>query len=85
MLYIPTKCCEIILNGIKVIERTRFVCDSFPFGFEGGIWELCISVLDYCLSFSFPLSMGRLQSKNEVILKWTLHMQYSYFQANIDR
>ena len=26
MLYIPTKNCEIISNGIKVIERTRFLC-----------------------------------------------------------
>ena len=25
MLYISTKFCEIILNGIKVIERTRFL------------------------------------------------------------
>ena len=25
MLYISTKFCEIILNGIKVVERTRFL------------------------------------------------------------
>ena len=25
MLYISTKFCEIILNGIKVIERTQFL------------------------------------------------------------
>ena len=25
MLYISTKCCEIISNGIKVIERTQFL------------------------------------------------------------
>ena len=29
MLYISTKFCEIILNGIKVIERTRFLYGKF--------------------------------------------------------
>ena len=29
------------------------LCASFPFGFEGGMWELIILVLDHCLSFFF--------------------------------
>ena len=29
MLYISTKFCEIISNGIKVIERTRFYTENF--------------------------------------------------------
>ena len=32
MLYISTKFCEIILNGIKVIERTRFPYRKFKSG-----------------------------------------------------
>ena len=26
------------------------VCASFPFGFEGGIWDLIVLILDHCLS-----------------------------------
>ena len=32
MLYISTKFCEIISNGIKVIERTRFLYRKFQRG-----------------------------------------------------
>ena len=32
MLYISIKFCEIILNGIKVIERTRFLLCKFQRG-----------------------------------------------------
>ena len=32
MLYISTKSCEIISNGIKVIERTRFLYRKFQRG-----------------------------------------------------
>ena len=30
---------------------TEFAC--FPFGFEGRIWDLIVSVPDHCLSFYF--------------------------------
>ena len=30
-----------------------YVFSSFPFGFEGGIWELIVSVPDQCLYFYF--------------------------------
>ena len=26
------------------------VCPSFPFGFEGGTWDLIVLIPDYCLS-----------------------------------
>ena len=32
MVYISTKFHEIILNGMKVIERTRFSCEKFQRG-----------------------------------------------------
>ena len=31
-----------------------YVFSSFPFGFEGMIWDLIVSVPDHCLSFYFP-------------------------------
>ena len=29
------------------------MCASYPFGFEGGMWDLIILVADHCLSFYF--------------------------------
>ena len=48
MLYISTKFCEIISNGIKVIERTRFLYGKFQRGIipqknVGGV-----TVVDLC-------------------------------------
>ena len=31
-----------------------YVFSYFPFGFEGRIWDLIVSVPDHCLSFYFP-------------------------------
>ena len=33
-----------------------YVFSYFPFGFEGRIWDLIVSVPDHCLSFYFVLS-----------------------------
>ena len=30
----------------------------FPFGFEGRIWDLIVSVPDHCLSFSFSHALA---------------------------
>ena len=32
-----------------------YVFSYFPFGFEGGIWDLIVSVSDHCLSFYFAI------------------------------
>ena len=31
-----------------------YVLSYFPFGFEGRMWDLIVSVPDHCLSFYFP-------------------------------
>ena len=31
-----------------------YVFSYFPFGFEGRVWDLIVSVPDHCLSFYFP-------------------------------
>ena len=31
-----------------------YVFSYFPFGFEGRMWDLIVSVPDHCLSFYFP-------------------------------
>ena len=33
-----------------------YVFSYFPFGFEGRIWDLIVSVPDHCLSFYFEIS-----------------------------
>ena len=33
--------------------RSVYVFSYFPFGFEGRMWDLIVSVPDHCLSFYF--------------------------------
>ena len=35
-----------------------YVFSYFPFGFEGRIWDLIVSVPDHCLSFYFSIGTG---------------------------
>ena len=32
-----------------------YVCASFPFGFEVGMWDLIVLVTDHCISFYFSI------------------------------
>ena len=34
-----------------------YVFSYFPFGFEGRMWDLIVSVPDHCLSFYFPFAV----------------------------
>ena len=38
-----------------------YVFSYFPFGFEGRIWDLIVSVPDHCLSFCFSVSVDFLR------------------------
>ena len=35
-----------------------YVFSYFPFGFEGMMWDLIVSVPDHCLSFYFLFNVG---------------------------
>ena len=37
-----------------------YVFSYFPFGFEGRMWDLIVSVPDHCLSFYFSILRGSL-------------------------
>ena len=39
----------------SLVNVYQFVLVSFPFGFEGGMWDLIELVPDHCLSFYFTL------------------------------
>ena len=38
-----------------------YVCHSFPFGIEGGMWDVIVLIPDHCLS----ISMGNYGTKFE--------------------
>ena len=47
-----------------------YVFSYFPFGFEGRIWDLIVSVPDHCLSFYFPyLIIPTMMFIHQIILK----------------
>ena len=41
-----------------------YVFSYFPFGFEGRMWDLIVSVPDHCLSFYFVVIMLKHMSLN---------------------
>ena len=64
MLYISTKFCEIISNGIKVIERTRFLCRKLQRGIKCRWKDRCLIsacrlvMLYICAKFHEIISNG---------------------------
>ena len=57
MLYISTKFCEIISNGIKVIERTQFLYQKFQRGIipQKNVGE--VTVVNLCMSSDHALHL----------------------------
>ena len=39
--------------------RSVYVLSYFPFGFEGRMWDLIVSVTDHCLSFYFTITIDQ--------------------------
>ena len=48
------KSCSFSIPRVSLVNcyKLMYFC-SFPFGFEGRIWDLIVSVADHCLSFYF--------------------------------
>ena len=55
MLYISTKFCEIISNGIKVIERTRFLYRKISKGNNSAKNVGGVTVVNLCTSSDHAL------------------------------
>ena len=49
-----------------------FMCASFPFGFEGGMWGLIVLVPDHCLSlyFSSISSWNEISPELEILIRF---------------
>ena len=61
---VPARFDIVVVVVVVVVYRDTFfrklssiyVFSYFPFGFEGRIWDLIVSVPDHCLSFYFVLT-----------------------------
>ena len=53
------KSCSFCLPRVPFVIKLSsiYVFSYFPFGFEGRIWDLIVSVPDHCLSFYFVEEM----------------------------
>ena len=53
-----------------------YVLSYFPFGFEGRMWDLIVSVLDHCLSFYFSCSLSSCLRfrKRELVFVLLVHL-----------
>ena len=45
------KSCSLGLLWVPFVNYCQYVFSYFPFGFEGRMWDLIVSVPDHCLSF----------------------------------
>ena len=53
--YLKVFVCSLMMNSRSAIGKlpSIYVFSYFPFGFEGRMWDLIVSVPDHCLSFYF--------------------------------
>ena len=51
--YLGKSCSFGLLSAFRKLPSI-YVFSYFPFGFEGRMWDLIVSVPDHCLSFFFP-------------------------------
>ena len=52
-----------------------YVFSYFPFGFEGRVWDLIVSVPDHCLSFYFTVDQT-LKAASRILFKYFLFVTY---------
>ena len=46
-----------------------YVFSYFPFGFEGRVWDLIVSVPDHCLSFYFTIRKHEYESITTITIQ----------------
>ena len=57
------KSCSCGLPRVPFVNRGQFMY-SVPFGFEGGMWDLIVSVPDHCFSFYLEWPQSHATSKH---------------------
>ena len=43
---------------VSLVNVHQYLCMSFPFGYEGGMWDLIVLIPDHCLSIYFGAAMS---------------------------
>ena len=66
--YLGKSCSLFAASAFRKLSSI-YAFSYFPFGFEGRIWDLIVSVPDHCLSFYFTII--------------PVHLLYHYFEANV--
>ena len=54
------KSCSFGFPRVPFVNCRQFMYLVFPFGFEGRMWDLIVSVPDHCLSFYFTKTAERM-------------------------
>ena len=63
------KSCSFGLPRVPFVNCCQFIIFSYsPFGFEGRIWDLIVSVPNHCLSFYFKFRIVPFLNKNISLL-----------------
>ena len=47
------KSCLFGLLCVSFVNVYQIFCPSFPFGIEGGMWDVIVLILDHCLFINF--------------------------------
>ena len=64
-----TTCLEKAFDFVRVfLERLSFLylCPSFPFAFEDGMWDVFVLIPDHYLSIYFPKHTARIDAVSNV-------------------
>ena len=62
--------------GLPRVPFVDYVFSYFPFGFEGRMWDLIVSIPDNCLSFYFRKCPGNAK-RNEPVLEIMVRITYA--------
>ena len=57
-----------------------YVFSYFPFGFEGRMWDLIVSVPDHCLSFYFEAKIANSDDRISTKFAKTGHVPLFFFK-----
>ena len=77
------KSCSIGLPRVSFANYEIYVFSYFPFGFEGRMWDLIVSVPDHCLSFYF-INLIEWTFKVDLILQITKDRLSSLLETQND-
>ena len=68
------------------MPKVKFcVCPSFPYGIEGGMWDVVVLISDYCLSIYFAHSFVVSTDKKQGLFMYGSKLLIPYQQYLLNR